>query len=76
MLNMSPLGGGGGGHFWLKGHTLNKLCRGPPGNATYQISRLYDLSFQTIRIFHVFPISAYVKHVHPGQAIFGPRGLI
>ena len=28
------------GHFWPLGHNLNKLGRGPLGNATYQISRL------------------------------------
>ena len=30
------------GHFWPKGHNLNKISNGPPGNSTctYQISRL------------------------------------
>ena len=28
------------GHSWPKGHNLNKLGRGPLGDATYQISRL------------------------------------
>ena len=28
------------GHFWPKGYNLNKLGRGPQGDATYQISRL------------------------------------
>ena len=32
--------GGGGGHFWTNGHNLNKLGRGPLGDATYKISRL------------------------------------
>ena len=29
-----------GGHYWPKGHNLNKHGRGPLGDATYQISRL------------------------------------
>ena len=30
----------GWSHLWPKGHNLNKLGKGPPGDATYQISRL------------------------------------
>ena len=30
----------GAGQFWPKGHNLNKLGRGPLGDATYQISKL------------------------------------
>ena len=30
----------GQGLFWPQGHTLNKLVRGPQGDATYQISKL------------------------------------
>ena len=37
------------GHFWPKGHKLNKLCSGILGDDTYQISRLYVLRFQTGR---------------------------
>ena len=44
----------GGGYFWPLGHNLSKLDRGPLGDATYQISRLYALWFQTRRFFHVF----------------------
>ena len=43
MLNL------GQAHFWPKGHNLNKLGRGPLDGATYQISRLYALWFQTRR---------------------------
>ena len=46
----------GRGHFWLKGYNLNKVGRGPLGDATYQISRLLALWFQTRRFFHIFPI--------------------
>ena len=28
------------GHFWPQGYNLNKLSRGPLGDATYQISKL------------------------------------
>ena len=28
------------GHFWPKGYNLNKIGRGPLGDAKYQISRL------------------------------------
>ena len=42
-------------NFWPKGHNLNKLGRGSLGDATYQITRLYALWFQTRRFFHVFP---------------------
>ena len=37
---MKNMGTPGRGHFWSLGHNLNKLGRGPPGDATYQISRL------------------------------------
>ena len=37
MYSMCPLGRK---HFWPKGHDLNKLGRGQPGNATYHILRL------------------------------------
>ena len=30
----------GRGHFWPLGYNLNKLGRGPLGDATYQISKL------------------------------------
>ena len=39
------------GPFLAPGHNLNKLDRGPIGDATYQISRLYALWFQTKDFF-------------------------
>ena len=36
LKHMTP----GGGPFWPHGHNLNKLGRGPLGDAIYQISRL------------------------------------
>ena len=35
---------------------LNKIGRGPLGDATYQISMLYVLWLQSRRLFRVFPI--------------------
>ena len=46
----------GAGQFWPQGYNLNKLGRGSLGDASYQISRLYALWFQTRRFFMVFPI--------------------
>ena len=43
------------GHFWPQGHNLNKLGRGLLVDATYQISSLYAVLFQTRRFFHIFP---------------------
>ena len=37
------------GHFWPQGYNLNKLGRGPLGDATYQILRLQAFWFQTRR---------------------------
>ena len=66
----------GAGHFWPQGHNLNKLVRGPQGDATYQISKLQALWFQTRRFF-VSPYISLCKACDPwGMAIFGPRGLI
>ena len=48
--------GGGGGQFWPQGYNLNKLGRDSLGDASYQISRLYALWFQTRKFFMVFPI--------------------
>ena len=46
----------GAGPFWPQGHNLNKLDRGPLGDASYQISRLKASWFQTRRFFSYFPI--------------------
>ena len=40
----------GAGHFWHRRY-LNKLGRGSLGDASYQISSLKDLWFQTRRFF-------------------------
>ena len=59
----------GMGQFWSQGYSLNKLGRGPLGDATYQILRPWALCFQRRRYFHVFPISAFVKHVTSGAGL-------
>ena len=51
----------GAGPLWPQGHTLNKVGKGPLGDATYQISRLYALWFPTGRFFHVFPYISLCK---------------
>ena len=67
----------GWGHFWLQGHNLNKLGRGPLGDATYQIPWLEGLWFQTRRFFSCFPNISQCKICDPrGGAIFCPRGIV
>ena len=48
----------GPGHFWPQGHNLNKLGRGLLGILVSE------------KIFHVLPLSAFVKHVTPGAGPF------
>ena len=75
MLTMS-LVTPGQGHFWPKGHNLNKHGRGLLGDATYQISRLYALWFQTRRFVHAFPHKAYVNNATPGaRLVLAPGAL-
>ena len=61
-------GEGGGGHY------LNKLGSGSLGDATYPISRLYALWFQTRLFFHFFSVNVYVKHVNPKAVPFWTQG--
>ena len=57
MLKAGHVPGGtwGWGQFLPMEHNLNKLGRGPLGHATYQISRLWVLWFQT-RILSLFSL--------------------
>ena len=64
----------GTGSVWPQGHNLNKLGRGPLGNATYQISRIEALRFQTRRFFHVFPKIGLCKKCDPGAGHIWPPG--
>ena len=67
---MLPLGRG---HFWPQKHNLNKLGRGPQGDATNQILRHKALWFHT-RCFHIFPYIRLYKTCDTGQGHFGLRG--
>ena len=49
------------GHFWPQGHNLNKLGKGLLGDATFQISRLWALWFQTRIFFSRFPYISQCK---------------
>ena len=47
----------GVGPFWPQGYNLNKLVRGPQGDATYQISKLASrpYGFRQEDFFYVSP---------------------
>ena len=65
----------GRGHFWPQGSNLNKLCRGQPDDASYQISRHYrPCGFRQADFFKFLPIKAYVKPVTPEAGHFWPQG--
>ena len=72
MQNGTP----GSAHFWPLMYNLNKLGRGPLGDATYQTSRLYALWFQTRRFHCVFPICLCKTCDLRGSPIFGLRGIV
>ena len=69
----------GRGHFWPQGHNLNKLVRGPQGDATYQSSRPYG--FRKEDFFMFLPIYDYVEDekiffsetTRPRALIFGMK---
>ena len=64
----------GQGRFWLKGHHMNKLGRGPLEDAIYQISKLYAFQFQWIRILKFSFFVPVFKLVTPGTApVLTPR---
>ena len=46
-----------------QGHNLNKLGKGPLGDAAILISRLLALWFQTRRFFHVFPYISLIQNM-------------
>ena len=63
-------------NFWPQGHNLNKLDRGPLGDATYQISRLRCVVSDKKIFSHFTYLRQYKKFDTQGGAIFGPRGII
>ena len=57
---------------------MNNICRGPLGDASYQISELYDIQFQRRRILMfsflvpIFPIVTPRHHLKkPGRGLLG-----
>ena len=52
-----------------QGDNLNKLGRSPLGDATYQISRLQDLWFQTRRFFQCIFLLLRVLHSPPPTGV-------
>ena len=47
------------------GHNLNKICRGPLGDATIPNIKALSMPFGFRQVFYVFPTEAYVQHVTP-----------
>ena len=60
----------GAGHFWSQGYNLNKLGSCLLGVATYQISWLYALWFQTRKCFRVSPYIRLCKTCDSGAGPF------
>ena len=58
-------------------HFMNKLCRGPQGDATYQISNLYAFKFQRKKNFEEGLLRSYVPTCDSwAGASFDPKGII
>ena len=62
------------GPIYPKSNNLNELSRRLQGDATNQIYAT-GLVVSDKTTFYVFYISAYVKHVDPGLAIFGTNAI-
>ena len=69
--NLWPLGRG---QFWPQGHYMNNLGRSPPGDATYQISKLCTFYFQRRRILKFSFFCSYVSNMCPPPPTCDPRG--
>ena len=50
----------GRGQSWPEEHNINKLGRGPQGDAAYQISKLYALRVSKKKNFEIFFLCSYV----------------
>ena len=59
-----------GGSFWPQEQNLNKHGRAPLDDASYQISTLETLWFQTRRFFHVSPNINLCKTCDPEAGPF------
>ena len=67
----------GRGHFWPQEHHMNKLGRGPQGDAIYQISKLQAFQFSEKKNFEIFFLCSYAPTCDPrGRPNFDPRGII
>ena len=74
MFNMWPPGRG---QFWLEGHHMNKLGRGPQGDAVYQISKVYTFQFQRRIILKMgFFVPIFQLVTPQGGASFNSNGII
>ena len=56
----------GAGPVLTQGHHMNKLGRGPQGDATYQISNLYAIQFQKRKILKMGFFVPMFQLVTPG----------
>ena len=59
----------GRGQFWPQGHFMNKLGRGPQGDATYKISNLHAFQFQRKRILKIGCFVPIFWLVTPGAGL-------
>ena len=64
------------GQFLAQGHNLNKHCRSPQGDATYQISSFKALWFPTRRFVFLWKThdDVHRKTCALGRAHFWPQG--
>ena len=64
----------GTGPILAQGHNSDQMGKGPPGDATYQIAKLYAFQFQKRRILKfVFFVPKFQPATPPGGASFDPR---
>ena len=66
----------GWSHFRPEGYNLNKLGRGPLGEAEYQNFNSLGLLVSDKKIFSRFPYISLCKTIDRGGAIFGPGAII
>ena len=62
------------GVIFRQGHNLNKLGRGPLGDATYQNIKALGLMVSDKKIFFLYKPMVNMRPL--GRAIFGPRNII
>ena len=62
----------GRGHFWPQGHNLNKIGRGPRGDATLPHIKALSLMVSDEKIFPFFPYISLCKTNDPGPGHLWP----